>query len=151
MAVESQEDPTHLLAGNNLCFTSLLNSTEEICMCPEDGCNKDQKTAKKALNIPMEARPFPCGGKDCPVMDITKVINGWKGFNTACYKRRGEERERCFTTEGIYSEEVVDAAREDQRGVETNFTFTYKTSGSGSLGRSLLVFTWCVVMESIIA
>ena len=67
-------------------------------------------------------------------MDISKVINGWEGFNTACYKRRGEERERCFTTEGIYSEEVVDAARRDQQGVETNFTFTYKSSGSGSLG-----------------
>ena len=52
-------------------------------------------------------RPLKCAESDCPVTDLSTVIDGWEGFNSACYKKDSEEKEHCFTTEGIYDEDVV--------------------------------------------
>ena len=46
------------------------------------------------------------------MMDISSVLGkNWTGFNSACYKKDYEDKEHCFTTEGIYDEKVVRSAR----------------------------------------
>ena len=66
--------------------------------------------------------------------DLSSVLGkNWTGFNSACYKKDYEEKEHCFTTEGIFDESVVRSARLVQAKSGENsaegFTFT-KTSGS---------------------
>ena len=70
--------------------------------------------------------------------DLSSVLGEeWSGFNSACYKKDNEEKEHCFTTEGIYDEKVVRSARLVQAKSGENsaegFTFT-QTSGSGRAG-----------------
>jgi hypothetical protein len=44
------------------------------------------------------------------VSNLATTIDGWTGFNTACYKKM-DGQELCFTTNGIYDEEVVAQAK----------------------------------------
>jgi len=112
-----QGDPLHVLAGGDICFAPPFgNGDEEMCLCKTDACNENSSTAKASLGIHQKAESIMCGDKDCPVMDLSKVIGeDWKGFNTACYKKDNQvgsdSEEHCFSTEGIYDEEAVKAAR----------------------------------------
>jgi len=153
-------DPLHALAGGDICFAPDLlgNGDEEMCLCKTDGCNKNHATAKASLGLHQTAESITCGDKDCPVMDLSKVIGGeWKGFNTACYTKEnlvdtkdikvdanqlGELRseEHCFSTEGIYDEEAVTAARMTAKNDDSvvgarfgKFTFTKQSETPASL------------------
>ena len=83
-------------------------------------------------------RALKCSGSDCPVTDLSSLLGeNWTGFNSACYKKGNEEKEHCFTTEGIYDKDVVRSAKLVQAKSGENsaegFTFT-KTSGIGRTG-----------------
>lgn len=104
-----QGNPFNVLAGY-VCFSVPGNKEHEVCICKEDGCNEDRKSAKEALGIQEEAESIECGGKECPVTDLSRVINDWTGFNTACYTKLGGD-ERCFSTQGIFDKEAVTAAK----------------------------------------
>jgi len=116
-------DPLHVLAGGDICFAPPDgDGDEEMCLCKTDACNENSSTAKESLGIHQTAESITCGEKDCPVMDLSKVIGeDWKGFNAACYKKDNQNNglpeggsdseEHCFSTEGIYDEEAVKAAR----------------------------------------
>jgi len=135
-----QEDNRHVLAGTDICFSVPLQTDTEMCLCKTDDCNEDKTTAKKSLHIADEAEALKCSGSDCPVTDLSSVLGEkWSGFNSACYKKDNEEKEHCFTTEGIYDEKVVRSARLVQAKSGENsaegFTFT-QTSGSGRAGGS---------------
>lgn len=117
-----QGDPLHVLAGGDICFAPHFDD-EEMCLCKTDACNENSNTAKASLGIHQAAESIKCGEKDCPVMDLSKVIGeDWKGFNTACYKKDNQNigsaefgsdsEEHCFSTEGIYDKEAVEAARQ---------------------------------------
>jgi len=131
-----EEDNLHVLAGTDICFSVPVVDDLEMCLCKTDECNQDKTAAKKSLNIPDSAEPLKCAKSDCPVTDLSTVIDGWKGFNSACYMKDSEEKEHCFTTEGIYDEDVVRAAKLVQaRSGEISaegVTFT-KTSGGGTI------------------
>jgi len=113
-----QGDPLHVLAGGDICFAPPFgDGDEEMCLCKTDACNENSSTAKESLGIHQTAESIMCGEKDCPVMDLSKVIGeDWKGFNAACYKKENQggsgSEEHCFSTEGIYDEEAVKAARQ---------------------------------------
>jgi len=106
------EKSLHLMAGSAICFVAPLDHSQEICMCKENGCNKDKGTARRSLNIPESAESVQCGGENCPLMDLSKIIDSkWDSFNAACYQKPGESQEHCFSTEGIYDENAVLSAR----------------------------------------
>jgi len=137
-----QGEPRHLLAGAAVCFTAPLNHDQEICMCKHDGCNQSKASARSDLNIHLDAEIVQCGGEDCPLSDLSKVLdmdggNHWNGWNTACYtkpvKKPQDEGEHCFSTEGIYDEEAVKAAREVAAGRPGyhGYTFSHQSGGVG--------------------
>jgi len=102
----------HLMAGSAICFVAPLDHSQEICMCKEDGCNESKGSARKSLNIPESAESVQCGGENCPLMDLSKIIDAkWDSFNAACYQKPGDDQEHCFSTEGIYDEKAVLSAR----------------------------------------
>merc|ERR1712107_959458 len=108
----ANERSLHLLAGSAICFVAPLDPSQEICMCKEAGCNKDKISARSSLNIPETAETVQCGGENCPLMDLSKIIGSeWESFNAACYQKPGDSEEHCFSTEGIYDENAVLSAR----------------------------------------
>jgi len=109
---DASERSLHLMAGSAICFVAPLDHSQEICMCKENGCNRDKGSARRSLNIPESAESVQCGGENCPLMDLSKIIDPkWDSFSAACYRKPEDNREHCFSTEGIYDERAVLSAR----------------------------------------
>jgi len=148
-----QEDNMHVLAGTDICFSVPLQHDTEMCLCKTDECNQDKTAAKKSLHVADEAEALKCSGSDCPVTDLSSLLGeNWTGFNSACYKKGNEEKEHCFTTEGIYDKDVVRSAKLVQAKSGENsaegFTFT-KTSGIGRTGGSVGFLIACLLLNVV--
>lgn len=87
----------------SFCFPRPGFPSHQVCLCHENGCNLDDKTARTAANIATNSRWVECGGRQCPLADLSRLSAGLGAIDTACYTSPGSSSEQCFTTEGIFS------------------------------------------------
>lgn len=145
-----QGNPFNLMAGS-VCFAMPGNSENEVCVCKADGCNLDRNTAKAALGIKEDAESIMCGGKVCPVTNLSRVpgLEHWQG-NTACYTKPGQP-EQCFPTVGIYDEDAVTAAAlisSPQQFAEDSSNYQFYLPSNGGMGKAgaVSVVTCCLLL-----
>jgi len=65
-----------------------------------------------------------CGGKDCPLADLSKVDPGLADIDTSCYTSPGSTEEHCFTTEGIFDPLAVAAAKDRSSSATSQYKFS---------------------------
>jgi len=109
---------------NSVCFPRPGTTDQEVCLCNLDGCNKDVSTARTAANIAVSSKLIQCGGKDCPLADLSKVDPGLADIDTSCYTSPGSTEEHCFTTEGIFDPLAVAAAKDSSSSATSQYKFS---------------------------
>jgi len=109
---------------NSVCFPRPGTTDQEVCLCNLDGCNKDASTARTAANIAVSSKLIQCGGQDCPLADLSKVDPDLADMDTSCYTSPGSTEEHCFTTEGIFDQLAVAAAKDRSSAATSQYKFS---------------------------